>query len=346
LLDQTTQMKKLTMTGHAGVVAAAILASVGLAPTAKAQLTLAYQDTISGHTIGEAFTGGSYEIQFFNFDMGTVYSATPGTSVGYSGNPGAGVTGGVTTLNGLPQQPATGAWPTVVNGEDSWGIAQVAVIYDTGGSKIWTSAGSGQDLTIMFYGAQDFQLTQQGATQEISSVGLHVDMYLQTIGGVGYTQYNPSLGSSGRTALDQYTSVTDGIKILSTVSTPGFLYANGDHGGLATEFTSTFALGTGGLGSTYLNVTGGTMAANFDTNSVTSLVGGSSTADMFARFTTTPYDPNSLPGTKDDWLVRSHDPVSGAFVAVPEPSTYGLIAAGALLGLVAIRRMKVRSQAV
>jgi hypothetical protein len=44
--------------------------------------------------------------------------------------------------------------------------------------------------------------------------------------------------------------------------------------------------------------------------------------------------------------VKFDGPVSGAVVPVPEPSTYGIIAAGALLGLVAFRRIKVRAQAV
>ncbi|MEO6568312.1 MAG: PEP-CTERM sorting domain-containing protein, partial [Opitutaceae bacterium] len=47
-----------------------------------------------------------------------------------------------------------------------------------------------------------------------------------------------------------------------------------------------------------------------------------------------------------NWSVSFAGPITGNVVPVPEPSTYGLIAAGALLGLVAFRRMKARAQAV
>ena len=56
------------------------------------------------------------------------------------------------------------------------------------------------------------------------------------------------------------------------------------------------------------------------------------TADLFAQFTT------AINTSTGDWLVRSNDPVTGDFVAVPEPSTYGLIGAALLSGVVALRR--------
>jgi hypothetical protein len=331
---------KNNQTKFAGVAIAALLASVGLSPSANAQLVLSYETTTSGHNIGDAFVGGGFVIKLFNFDMGTVYAplGVPGTAAGYGEN-GTGtqtVAGGITTLNGLPQGAATGAEP----GEDSWGIAKVEGIFDTAGGRIWSEAGKGQELTIMFYGAQDFYVQQESfGFQEINSVNFHVDLWLQNFSDPGYTAYNPSLGSGGRNSLNSYDNVTDGTLLLSTVSAAGFLFADGTYGGQAAEFRSNFNAGSGGLGQSYLNVTGGSMAYNFDTNSVTSAFSGGNTADLFAAFTTDLTDVS-------DWLVSSQDPVRGRFIAVPEPSTYGLIAAGALLGMVAMRRMKKRAQAV
>lgn len=325
---------KNNQTKFAGVALAALLASVGLSPSANAQLVLTYETTTSGHAIGESFnaSGGEFVIKLFNFDMGTVYAPL-------AGGVGSSVTGEA-ALDALPQAPATGA----LLGEDSWGIAKVEGIFDSFGGRIWSEAGKGQELTIMFYGAKDFFVQQTSAsTQEIGSTGMQIDLYLQTIGGPGYTAYNPLLGSSGRTGFSSYTTVTDGTLILSTISTPGFIYADGTFGGSATEFRSSFNAGSGGLGETYLDVTGGSMMNEFNTNSVSSIF--NSGADLFAQFTTAIYRDNPSSGT-DDWLVSSQDPVTGNLAAIPEPSTYGLFAAGALVGLVALRRMKKRAQAV
>jgi hypothetical protein len=319
-------MKNITKWQHAGVALAALVASIGFSPTAKAQLNFVYEAGSNPALVGQSYTGGAITIKYSNFDMGTVYNVSAGTTAGTSTQGTS--AGGIATLDGLAQTAATGSF----GGEDSWGIAVVASIEDGLGNTIWSPAGKGQQLTVMFYGAKDFNLVQNGLSQEISSVGLHIDLYVQNFSDPGFTAYDGTLGSGGRLpGPNSYSNVTDGTLVLALESTAGFLFADGDHGGYDTEFFTRFQPGVGGLGSSYLDVVGGSMATNFDTNSVTSLF-NSNTTDFFAEFTT------ATQNVPSDWLVRSHDPVSGAFIAVPEPSTYGLMAAGALIGIVALRR--------
>jgi hypothetical protein len=315
-------------------IATAAVALFGLSLTANAQFTLSYEDTVSGHAIGEAFSG-PFRINLQNFDMGSLYPdlGAPGTARGYGAN-GTGtqsVAGGISTLNGLQTSGATGA----VANEDTWGIARIISITDLAGSVVWSETVKNAQLTVMFYGEQDFYVNQlANGFQEINGVGLHVDMYYQSKTAPGYTQYNPLPGSAGRLTASQYATVTDGEMILSTLSTGGFIHNAGTLGGLATEFSSVFNATSGGTGQVYLNVTGGTQASMFNHDYFTSPYVPGATADLFAQFTTTINDP-----AVGDWLVRSNDPVTGNFFTpIPEPSTYGLIAAGALLGAIALRR--------
>jgi hypothetical protein len=329
-------MKKLTKTKSAGVALMGLIASLGISPYAKAQLSLAYEDTTSGHAIGEAYTG-TIKINLQNFDMGAVYPSlgATGAAAGYGAN-GTGtqtVAGGVSTLNSLQAAGATGA----MAGEDSWGIAHILTITDNAGSVVWSEAAKNQQLTIMFYGEQDYYVNQlANGFQEIDGTGLHVDLYLQSKTDPTYTAYSPLAGSAGRTGASSYTTVTDGTKILSTVAVGGFIHDAGVLGGLDTAFASNFNASSGGHGQAFLDVTGGTMAAQFNTNSITSDFVPGLTADLFAQFTTT---VNVNP-TIADWLVSSNDPVQGVFTAVPEPSTYGLIGAGLLAGVIALRRRR------
>jgi len=340
-------MKNKTKISTGGLMLAAVVACVGLAPTARAQFTMSYEFNSGDglHHAGDAFSG-PMRINLANFDMGSLYAPMAlGASAGY-GAGGTGtqsVSGGIGTLDSAQAAGATGAalQSTVINGaaqsaslshEDSWGIAQIFSITDLAGNLVWSEGGKNAQLTIMFYGEKDFYVNQlANGFQEINGVGMHVDLYYQNKSEVGYTAYNATPGSGGRTGPSGYSTVTDGNLILSTVSTSGFIHNDGTLGGLATEFASTYNATSGGTGQVYLNVTGGSMASAFDQNYFNSPFVAGQTADLFAQFTTTVTN-------KSDWLVSSNDPVTGAFVPVPEPSTYGLAGAALLSGMIALRR--------
>jgi len=159
-------MKKLNTSGFAGVAAAAILAVVGLAPSANAQVNFVYETNINPALVGTAYTGGFFSLKYNNFDMGTTYGATANGSYG-SPTPAT----GITTLNGLAGQ--VGPTGSGAFAEDSWGIAKVSTIEDALGNVIWSQVGKQQEITVMFYGSQDFFLTKDGVQQVTSSVGLH-----------------------------------------------------------------------------------------------------------------------------------------------------------------------------
>jgi hypothetical protein len=319
-------MKKLNKLRQAGGALCALSALIAFSPSASA-VDFSYEDTVSGHAIGEAFTGGGFRINLQNFDMGTTYPSlgATGTSAGFGQDGGAASVGaGITALNGIQTAGPTGA----VGAEDSWGIARIITITDLVGSVIWSEAGKNAEITAMFYGVQDFYIRQlANGFQNIDGTGLTADFYFQSKTDPLYTQYDPNSGSAGRTGLDDYTTVTDGTMFLRTVSVPDFIHDAGVLGGLDTEFNSTFNNTSGGQGQAYVSVTGGADAAQFDTNGFVSPFGTGTTADLFAQFTTV------APSGVSDWLVSSNDPVRGNIAGVPDSGSTLLMLTMGLAGL-------------
>ena len=313
-------MKTNIINKRAGIAMAALAASIGLSTSAKAIL---FQN-LPATPIGD-----QYVFKIVDFDNGTLYNNVPGaaTQVGFgAGGAAVDVAGGVAALNALNFAGATGARNIGAFGvgaaaaEDSWGIAFVTQIFLASNpvTPIWDSNLDNQQLSAMFTGEQDFYLRDiDDNTQLTAGVGLTADFFLQDKGAPGYTPFNKD-AALGRTGNFTFDTVTDGTKVLSIKSTSGFIRPAGVEGGLATEFETIFngdALSGFGSGSAFFDVTGGTLAGNYNTNSFVSPFIAGKRTDMSIQFTTT----TAGGGGPNNWLVSSQDPLRA--VVVPEPTT-------------------------
>lgn len=336
-----------------------------LAPSANA-LVLRYEEAGFGKNVGDLFDKGPVTIKIQDWDAGTTYTTAGGGQLpvattrgfGQDGTGAQNILGGVTELNsggggGVTVTQAAQSRQLGLFGagaatlDDTWGIAKITDIRDSNGLTIWSSIGKSAEITALFYGEQDTYFKQTAAdTITVSGVGLRLDLWEQNLPTpVGQT-FNPSLGPGGRDAGGLgYTSVTEGTKILTLRSAPGFLHTDGTLGGTAAEFETRFNVAGGkGSGDSYMNVIGGTEAARFDTNQVSSNVSApglfSDIAISFTNDSRTLAQGNST--NKFDWLVTSDDPIKGN--VIPEP-TSALVGLGCTLAMFAGRRRKIATVA-
>jgi hypothetical protein len=192
--------------------------------------------------------------------------------------------------------------------EDTWGIFQITSILD--GAVVDYTSNSTYELWGMFYNSVDQNAATFGNQVLFEAQGLKLDIYRRNVVDTGdlvwQSVFNQGIG--GRIDIDSYTGITDvGTLVFSTALT----------GTMDSDFnTSTFTTNAEG------NLAGAGVNTLFDINSI----------DLtFALAGTTTQVPSN-------WTVEFGGPIIGLVNPVPEPSTYGLMAAGALLGVALYRR--------
>jgi|GEM_PF-2566470 len=195
-------------------------------------------------TIGTPFRGG---VQIFveGLDAGTLYSPLAvGTSVGGNG------AGAIGILNSQFQTPAPNN-----RGDDTWGIGYVTRIVDPiTNANVWTPLVKNQQITGMFYGAQDIFLRQDTATsQTIAAKGFTLDLYLQQgqLPVPSFAGVTPADRVAGPAGLSQFPNFTNpptaSLGLLARFnSTNGFLAPGGV---TDTEFLAQFTASLGAQGS-------------------------------------------------------------------------------------------------
>jgi hypothetical protein len=315
---------------HKSIVGTLVVAGVGFLPATASATPEQILNNLKSAV-------GFVEIKYNNFDMGTVYDVEDGV-YGGAGSTSADpkVAAGVSTLDGLNSFPATGAFGS----EDSWGIARIVSIEDSLGiTSLYTAGQFGTEMTVMFYGIEDYYLDSNSDRQITNGTGMVLDIY---VGSSAANTFDSTLGSGGRTAFDQYTTVTDGELVLRLVSIGGHINIGDAEGGADAEFRSLFRPANNtGDGQAFLAVVGGSWASYFDSNVFDGTDPLFSSAYAANQALGLNYDPadaflkfETFPTTVGDWLVRSNDPLRLQIIdPIPEPLTasLGLMGLGALL---------------
>jgi hypothetical protein len=215
--------------------------------------------------------------------------------------------------------------------EDNWGIFRITTITDRlAGVDTYTSASNYQ-LTGIFYNLDISAISPNaGGGFDVNFVGGSFDVYAQDKTAGGFTAFDPSLGPGGRNAVDDYTNVTDGIRLLHANFVPGIIPGDGTTTNHSVVTATTLPLT--GHGSGYLDVIPGT---GIWSDVISPQTGDQ---DVLVEFDVRTHPDSGLPNY--GWDLNSEDPAFGN--AVPEPATMLLLGTG-LLGLAGLTRRRKRS---